>query len=191
VDVAVHTGAFELPSGAALTRTPATPPPVASVNVPEIRPSGAFDWACNGMLTAKTKDARKATRKKAVFIFSPPLPHAWELKVGLAMENSRRLRTTPVSWLGGTGPWLHRAGARPSRSDAPNSSDSPQWLAQCFFRLTVARRRRLGTVFPCTQFAIIVRGRARCWLRCAGAKRARGVEVNGKTSLTFHFQTKC
>src|ERR1700674_939304 len=84
-------------------------------------------------------------RTGGVSSFFPPLPLARELKVVLAIsKRSRRLRTSPVSWLGGTSsPEFFEVGTQPSRGAAPVRAIRRSGLRACFFRLTVARRQRL------------------------------------------------
>ena len=74
------------------------------------------------------------------------------------------LRTPPVSWLGG----LKRA-AFPS--GWPETDPAGQWLARYGRRLTVARRRRLHTVFPNAEFAVNVERDAERRMRCRAMSR--------------------
>jgi len=59
-----------------------------------------------------------------------------------------RIEAPSVSWLGGIS-----GAAFPSRSQLSRIESQPtkQWSAPNNSRLTVARRRRLFTVFPCTE----------------------------------------
>src|SRR5258707_7265636 len=96
------------------------------------------------------REAPKTKYEEELFSFFPPLPLARELKAGLAIRNeSHRLRTSPVSWLGGrSSPGETGASTQPSRGAAPFRAIRRSRLRACFSRLTVARRRRLTRVDP-------------------------------------------
>ena len=94
--------------------------------------------------------------------FFPFLPLARELKVvpvrmRIACLLGLRLRRSPG--LGDFTP-VQPGQQRPSHSRSNGSAIrcSKQWLVPKIFRLTVARRRRLFTVFPCTESRVIVDG---------------------------------
>ena len=67
------------------------------------------------------------------------------------------IETPPVSWLGES-PWQIGAVERPSHAGAEPSrfAAGDSGVLQKFLRLTVARRRRLFTVFPCAESPMIV-----------------------------------
>jgi hypothetical protein len=60
-------------------------------------------WIAKKQSREQNKQIQKTKKRTGgVLSFFPPLPLARELKVGLAIsKRSRRLRTSPVSWLGG------------------------------------------------------------------------------------------
>jgi len=69
-----------------------------------------------------------------------------KFKLSFCAQLAFEMETPPVSWLGGI------LLGRPSRRGVASSDEAPkQWRAPDFFRLTVAQRRRLHTVFPCTE----------------------------------------
>src|SRR5258708_2470571 len=108
------------------------------------------NWIERAMSKKTQKQEGPKTKCKELFSFFPPLPLARELKAGLAIRNeSRRLRTSPVSWLGGrSSSGETGASTQPSRGAAPFRAIRRSGLRACFSRLTVARRRRLTRVDP-------------------------------------------
>jgi hypothetical protein len=66
-----------------------------------------------GKAERKDCEEKKSSSKQRRFHFFPPLPHAREFEVVLRIrKRSCRLRTSPVSWLGGV------ASSQPSRTVA-------------------------------------------------------------------------
>jgi hypothetical protein len=108
-------------------------------------------WIAKKQGKEQNKQIQKLKKRTGgVLSFFPPLPLARELKAGLAInKRSRGLRTSPVSWLGGTSsPDFFEAGTQPSRGAAHFRAIGRSGLRACFFRLTVARRRRLCHIDP-------------------------------------------
>src|SRR5579862_5108379 len=108
--------------------------------------------ACLGFVqVTQTAGSKQQRKQQSVAAWFPPLP-ARAGGEGCPRTRASEFagcKTPPVSWLGG----LKRA-AFPS--GWPYTTRPGQWLARNWRRLTVARRRRLCTVFPNAEFAVDV-----------------------------------
>src|SRR5437588_4976448 len=94
--------AFGLFSGLAVTWTPPIPAPLASMSVPERCASGELLCACKEKLTTETAKRRKEVRRRVVFILSSAPSRAGVEGCPMRQIGIARLRTSPVSWLGGS-----------------------------------------------------------------------------------------
>jgi len=116
----------------------------------------------------------------------PPLPHARECKVVQRNGDCAgcRLRRSP----GLAGFTDHNrivdGGPQPS-----HGKRTAAVACERNIRLTVARRRRLHTVFPITKSAVNGRGGARCGL-LGSATESRRVQVNKKRSRFFPTKSR-
>src|SRR6266699_7254179 len=125
---------------------PPTPAPLASMSVPERYASGELLCACKEKLTTETAKKSKTVRRRVVFILSSAPSRAGVEGCPMRQIGIARLRTSPVSWLGGSsgpfesGPLRGLPAASPSEGATGRSG-----LRIHLIRLTVARRRRLTT----------------------------------------------
>ena len=113
------------------------------------------------MLFRSEAIAGKPTR--TLFIV-PPLPLAREIKVVLRLAGTRPSKIGGAKGLAGSRIRRSPGSASVSQCGLPvspgsNSAGKNQWLAQVNQRFTVARRRRLFTVFPCTESQVEVNAR--------------------------------
>src|SRR6202795_1797539 len=157
-------------SNRAITCAPAIAAPLGSVNVPLIV---AVFCACAVAGTTKSvtnrNPAAMAGIPRSLMITSSPSRAGVEgcpdAPTPLACVRIR-IETPPVSWLGGPAPL--RSGPIPAKpgqqgglpvpaTDLDDSLRGTVARAENF-RLTVARRRRLFTVFPCAESPVIVDG---------------------------------
>jgi hypothetical protein len=108
----------------------------------------------------------------------------------VACEPGLRLRRSPG--LGDFVPVTPERRQRPSHRGSKTSDSLLETVARArTFRLTVARRRRLFTVFPCTESRVIVDGEPnflarRLLLRSTNSQVAQAEILTFRTPLLFH-----
>jgi hypothetical protein len=159
-------GADEFPAGLTVIVALGTAAPDVSVTTPVIV-ADRCAWVGKG----SRKNSAKAKTKNARMAF-------WSLMVSLSPSRAgvegcphsrsahrkrmrTRIETPPVSWLGGKTMCAAFPSPHHSRKCLKSESESADSDARYkLLRLTVARRRRIFTVFPCAESLVEVSGQA-------------------------------
>src|SRR5215469_929352 len=155
-----------------MTSAPERAAPLGSVSVP-VTVELVCAWATTTWKNANRTPARTAGRRSSLMVSSSPSRAGAEGCPDARIWRAQQGETPSVSWLGGVFPVIRDCSDRPIvsgyRQRRSVGATFPSCSAREFrarktvvapkeFRLTVARRRRLFTVFPCAESRVKVDG---------------------------------